>query len=608
MSYIACEYCDRMAPVSYYCETCHAVFCVECLQTPAHQERVCGSCGSNVILRDGNGLEFCQVCKSQHVDQIYRSLKVCPSCHSPTAIKIEQKKQTLVQQFYTEIQESRQLLNPVNEMVNRFNNCRQKLLLLRTQTPTSKHFPSLEPELVKVGILIEQIKLGVKERVQIFFQNVQRSRDFFQEQLMRPQDIPIVENTLLGVEAEEKELTRYIERCFMKVNEDLETIKARLNFIEEIIERFRPHLHLVDLKRQERPVFAMECTVKGGQQLDQEIGKKSGLILLTNQKIYFIHAHGMRKKKSDVLFQAAVSELENAEVRGRVFKNLHLEFNTGHYKLALEKDDRLKLLQYIEVARTFDEKNKIDQEKTQELNQLRLSGRDVRQVIEEQIACIMYAKLTTQSAPEPPAILPDQAYGQWGYNVQGSQYQGNPAYNQPNIIPPRPYGAAPNPIYPQTQASQGYHPVMTSQTYHAPPYIPQDPRNVYQPLPNQPERPVSTQYLAPGQGGYPRYNPVQPQPISTAQQSAWNLNQNSDTQVFVDEKHMILKLERDSFAIQQTINIIDQKFKNSEISQVDFLKSYRSLNQELFTIQRQLEMLREKNSDTNQPFDPTYAQ
>ncbi len=596
MNYVACEYCDKMAPVSYYCETCHAVFCVECLQTPAHHEKVCGSCGSNVILRDGNGLEFCQVCKSQHVDQVYRSLKVCPSCHSPTAVKIEQKKLGLVQQFYSEVQGSRQLLNPVNEMVNRFNNCRQKLILLRTQIPASKHFPTLEPEIINVANLIEQIKLGVKERVQIFFQNVQRSREFFQEQLMRPHDIPIVENTLLGVEAEEKDLTRYIERCFLKVNEDLETIKARLSFIEEIIERFRPHLHLIDLKRQERPVFAMQCIVKGGEHLNQEIGKKSGLILLTNQKIYFIHAHGLRKKKSDVLFEAVIGDLESAEVRGRVFKNLHLEFNTGHYKLALEKDDRLKLLQYIEVARTFDEKNKIDQEKFQELNQMRLSSRDIRQVIEDQIACIMYAKLTIQSAPEVTAVPPDQDY-QWGYNSQAPQYQGNPAYIPPNSAPPRPYAAATGPAYPRPHSSSGYPPVATPQTYHAPPYIPQDPHNVYQPLPN-----------APSQGGFPRSNPLHPQPGPSPLQSAWNLDQNADGQVFVDEKHMILKLERDSFAIQQTINMLDQKFKNSEISQVDFLKSYRTLNQELFSVQRQLDMLREKNSDTNQPFDPMDAQ
>ncbi len=600
-----------MAPVSYYCETCHAVFCTECLQTPAHHEKVCGSCGSNVILRDASGLEFCQVCKSEHVDQVYRSLKVCPSCHSPTAVKIEQKKQGLIQRFYSEVQESRQLLNPVNEMVNRFNNCRQKLLLLRTQIPASRHFPSLEPELVKVGSLIEQIKLGVRERVQVFFQNVQRSRDFFQEQVMRAQDLPIVENTLVGVEAEEKDLTRYIERCFMKVSEDLETIKARLTFIEEIIERFRPHLHLVDLKRQERPVFAMECTVKGGQQQDQEIGKRAGLILLTNQKIYFIHSHGMRKKRSDVLFQAAVEELENAEVRGRIFKNLHLEFNTGHYSLAMEKDDRLKLLQYIEVARSFDEKNKIDQEKSQELNQMRISARDIRQVIEEHIACIMYAKLTTQSAPDVAPSVPEQGYGQWGYNTPTPQYQGNPPYNSPNMASQRPYAAASGPIYPSPHSSPAYQSGANPQTYHAPPYIPQDPRNVYQPLPNMPERPLNAPYIAPGQGGFPRYNPVQQQPMqptSTTQQPAWNLNQNPDSQVFFDEKHLILKLERDSFAIQQTINVLDQKFKNSEISQFDFLKSYRALNQELFTIQRQLDMLREKNSDTSQPFDPLDTQ
>ncbi len=547
---------------------------------------VCGSCGSNAILRDGSGIEFCQVCKSQHVDQVYRSLKVCPSCHSPTAVKIEQKKLGLVQQFYNEVQESRQLLNPVNEMVNRFNNCRQKLILLRTQNPTSKHFPSLEPELIKVGSIIEQIKLGVKERVQMFFQNVQRSREFFQEQLMRPHDIPIVENTLLGVEAEEKDLTRYIERCFIKVTEDLETIKARLNFIEEIVERFRPHLHLIDLKRQERPVFAMECIVKEGQQLNQEIGKKSGLILLTNQKIYFIHAHGLRKKKSDVLFEGVIGDLESAEVRGRVFKNLHLEFNTGRYKLALEKDDRLKLLQYIEIARTFDEKNKIDQEKSQELNQMRLSGRDIRQVIEEQIVSIMYAKLTIQSAPEVTTVPPEQRYTQWGYSPQVPQYQGN-----------RPF-----------HSSQGYPPVASPQAYNAPTYIPQDPHNVYQPMPTAPERPQNAPCYFPGQVGYPRLNPLHPQPSPVPQPSAWNLNQNADGQVFVDEKHMILKLERDSFAIQQTINIIDQKFKNSEITQVDFLKSYRALNQELFTIQRQLEMLREKNSDTHLPYDPLDAQ
>ncbi len=590
MSYVACEYCDKMAPVSYYCETCHAVFCVECLQTPAHHEKVCGSCGSNVILRDGNGLEFCQVCKSQHVDQVYRSLKVCPSCHSPTAVKIEHKKLGLVQQFYNEVQESRQLLNPVNEMVNRFNNCRQKLILLRTQIPASKHFPSLEPELLKVGCLIEQVKLGVKERIQIFFQNVQRSREFFQEQLMRPHDIPIVENTLLSVEAEEKDLTRYIERCFMKVNEDLETIKARLGFIEEIIERFRPHLHLIDLKRQERPVFAMECIVKGGQQLDQEIGKKTGLILLTNQKIYFIHAHGLRKKKNDVLFEAVISDLESAEVKGRIFKSLHLWFNTGHYTLALEKDDRLKLLQYIEVARTFDEKNKIDREKSQELNQMRLSGRDIRQVIEDQIAFIMYAKLTIQSAPEVTAAPLDQGYTDWGYTSQVPHYQGNSP-------PPRP-----------SHCSQGYPPVAPPPAYHAPAYIPQDPHNVYQPMPNSPERPQNAPYYTPGQAGFPRSSPLHPQPSPVPQPSAWNLNQNADGQVFVDEKHMILKLERDSFVIQQTINMLDQKFKNSEISQVDFLKSYRALNQELFSVQRQLDMLREKNSDTNQPFDPMDAQ
>ncbi len=593
MNYVACEYCDKMAPVSYYCETCHAVFCAECLQTPAHHEKVCGSCGSNVILRDGNGLEFCQVCKSQHVDQVYRSLKVCPSCHSPTAVKIEQKKLGLVQQFYNEVQESRQLLNPVNEMVNRFNNCRQKLILLRTQIPASKHFPSLEPELVKVASLIEQIKLGVKERVQIFFQNVQRNREFFQEQLMRPYDIPIIENTLLSVEAEEKDLTRYIERCFIKVNEDLETIKPRLDFIEEIIERFRPHLHLIDLKRQERPVFAMECIVKEGQHLDQEIGKKSGLILITNQKIYFIHSHGLRKKKSDVLFEGVIRDLESAEVKGRLFKNLHLWFNTGHYKLALEKDDRLKLLQYIEVARTFDEKNKIDQDKSQDLNQMRLSGRDLRQVIEDQIAYIMYSKLTVQSAPEVTAVPPDQTYTDWGYSPQVSNYQGNPPYISPNVAPPRP---------------QGYAPVAPQQPYQAPSYIPQNPRNVYQPMPNSPERLQNPPYYGQGQAGYPRPNPLHQQPVPIHQPSAWNANQNPDSQVFVDEKHMILKLERDSFAIQQTINVLDQKFKNSEINQVDFLKSYRALNQELFTIQRQLDMLREKNSETNQPFDPMDAQ
>ncbi|HMF34774.1 MAG TPA: hypothetical protein VKK79_25360 [Candidatus Lokiarchaeia archaeon] len=606
-SYIACEFCDESAPVSYYCETCHSIFCSDCLQTPTREEKICGKCGSNLILTDTSGVEFCQVCKTQHAagQIIYRTLKVCPSCNSPTAVKIEQKKNTLTRDFYNIVQESRHLLTHVNEMVNRFNNCRQKLLQLRAQIPPSNHFPTLESEMLKVASLVDQIKAGIKERIQLFFDNAHRNLDFFTEARMRPQDLPLIENTLLTVRSEQNDLVRYAERCLAKVDEDLESAKARLGFVEEIIERFRPYLHLLDLKRQERPVFAMECILKNGVLEDQEVGKKTGLALLTNQKISFIYEHGIIRKKSEILFQAPISELAKAEVRGRIFKRLRLDFNNGYYKLSLGKEDRAKLLQYIDVARDFDERNKVDQEKLQELTQMRLNARDIRQLLEEQINCILHAKIVDDHAIQAEYPPENRPYVQGGFVPRAQAPPGYPSYSQEVAYDDAVYATEQDAS--MQYAPPAYRPARPAnpRVNQAPAYIPQDPYHVYQGAPSYASRPTIPQ-LHPRPQVRPRPSLLSPTVHAAAPaQVHWNAGSPAtDNEVFVDEKHLILNLERDSFAIRQTIEKLDQKFKNSEISQVDFLKSFRALNQELFTIQRQLSMLKEKNSDTKAPFEP----
>ena len=152
--------------------------------------------------------------------------------------------------------------------------------------------------------------------------------------------------------------------------------------------RFKRHLICfgkITLAQDEKIIFALNCKLAEGNSQGNGMSSKNGTILLTNKKIYFFHQQGVFKKKSVLLFSVDIDDLQQVGVKGRLKKQVSLEFLNSMYRFTITKDNREKLIEWIEKARVFDSSATQDDDNFKKLEKFKLNIKLFREELENAI-------------------------------------------------------------------------------------------------------------------------------------------------------------------------------------------------------------------------------
>ncbi|MHA1733094.1 MAG: PH domain-containing protein [Promethearchaeota archaeon] len=353
-SRVQCRTCESGAPVTYYCEICHGVFCRSCAKDVKSEELTCGNCGSSTILTDSSGVQFCRDCKSQNVQVVTKRLRECPECKSTAVVNIQDKLLEINRDFIQVVQDTREFVKSFDTTYNSFNSLRQKLIKLRRGPNQALHYPSLDGELVNTYTTLQHSFENAWQRLRSFYDNAKRHVKYFGITPWTVTQIPVVENILSQIKDDYSRTGEFLEHLEERFQEDFEGIGERISVIEEIMGLFTRFRGQVVLEATELPVYALECNLHDVVNDTVETRKGSGVVLVTNKRVVFIHESGVFRKKCEVLFSLPLDRLDNVEVRGRFFRKVKLEFQSGEYTFNPSRDKQDQLVDFIEMAKNYE--------------------------------------------------------------------------------------------------------------------------------------------------------------------------------------------------------------------------------------------------------------
>ena len=72
-----------------------------------------------------------------------------------------------------------------------------------------------------------------------------------------------------------------------------------------------------------------------------------------------------------------------------------------------------------------------------------------------------------------------------------------------------------------------------------------------------------------------------------------------DNTYYNDDKHQkLMNLKRDHFGLKETIKKLDSKFDQGIISEVDYFKTFRNLQKEIYLIEKNIETLNKEEEES----------
>ena len=382
-----CRFCQRTIKLAYYCETCGTSCCSDCLQEEKIEYFVCQECNSkNIEILDSGGRKVCKDCGRETIVKVSQRFKSCPKCHSREIINIYEKKEKLEQHFLEVIQNTRTFVEPFLEL-------RNKLLLLRNKVKQARdppircyHFPRMESDLYDLFKIFNSITDNLLEKINIHFQHFALNKEYFFDIYMQPNsNIKIIEGILENLIRSYESINEFIESSVRTINEAIETNQINLQFIDKINIHFSSHQDFLNLAKDEKPVFAIDAKLINGLNSQELLNKSKGTLFITNFDLSFVHEHGLLKKKREIIFKAPVDDLIRIKEKGKVFKKLYLEFAYGKYEFTLPSNTLKKVIEYILLARTFDETTKHNKEYAEKLQTISIDLTDLVNFIEESI-------------------------------------------------------------------------------------------------------------------------------------------------------------------------------------------------------------------------------
>ncbi|TFG02444.1 MAG: hypothetical protein EU539_13100 [Promethearchaeota archaeon] len=448
-----CRFCQRNVKLAYYCEECGASCCSDCLHDERIDYFICQDCDSkNIEFFDSEGKKKCKDCESENITKVTQHLKSCPKCHSHKILNIYEKKEELEQKFLELIKETRSFIKPLRDVINELYVLRHKIKIARTPPIKCYHYPKMESELLTLFMNLKFIKDTLLEKINTHFRHLALNKEFFFDIYNQPNsNIRIIESILDNLCRSHESIEKYIHETIEEVREKIEGFNKKLKFIEKIKKLFLPYKRFLNLAEDEKPVYAIKTTLTNGLDNHKRLKKSGGILFITNYDLSFVHEYGLIKKKQELIFKAPVEDLINIKDKGKIFKKLFVQFDYGKYEFSFPSNLISKIIDYIVLARKFQEKNIFDEKSDRKLQEMDIELNDLIKYIEEGINSFFSLKCKYNKKLNVDQKKEREKDNNYNPNTQPMPYQcQNMSYYDPQrspTLPPPNLGSNPPHYY-----------------------------------------------------------------------------------------------------------------------------------------------------------------
>ncbi|MFW9973462.1 MAG: hypothetical protein ACFFDF_24975, partial [Candidatus Odinarchaeota archaeon] len=317
---------------------------------------------------------------------------------------------------------------------------------------------------------------------------------------------------------------------------------------------------------------------------------------------------------------------------GRVFKKLYIEFAYGKYEFTLPPKAISRVIEYILLARSFDETTIYDQKTAKKLQFIDLDLNDLTNFIEESINSFFSIKCQYNKSFEnlnnqkigltypydvysnqmskvlsqtPNQFLNPQIRGQhWlSFPENSNLYQksnnlpytlSSPGSTPPIINNPQIQNYDVNSFFSQNRHNQNYNPQRINQNNYLS-------NNINPPIQNQIRSDLYNQneFFLNRETTFEDYNRNH---LSELFNSDYIPSENSyryKQKLFKldKEKHQkMLELDKERYSLKETLKKLDNKFDQGIISEVDYFKTFKNLQKEIYLIEKKIQKL-QKNME-----------
>ncbi|MFW9936407.1 MAG: B-box zinc finger protein [Candidatus Thorarchaeota archaeon] len=668
-----CRFCQRNIKLAYYCEDCGASCCSDCLTEERIESFICQDCNSkNIQVSESGKKKFCKDCGNDNITQVNQLIKSCPKCHSNHIINIYEKKEELEKKFLELIKKARYFIEPFREIVNKLYVLRQKVKRARSPPINCYHYPNMESDLLSLFKLFIYAKENLQEKISILFHHLSLNKEYFFDIYTQPNsNVRIIEGILENLNASYDSINDFTSNNITTINKSMENLQQNLNFIDKIAFFFRSYKKFLNLAEEEKAVFAIYAKLANGLNTHEKYKKRRGILFITNFDLSFVHETGRIKKKKETIFKAPVQDLTKIKIKGKISKKLYIEFAYGRYEFTLPHKTITKVMDYILLARSFDELVIFDEEAAKRLYAIDIDLSDLINYIEEAINSFFSLKCQynnlSQNKNVANSFNKQLLYQSQFPNIPNQQlnpnYSNTPltsVYNQNNS--PENLSLYPNNNFPdlknnmiQTPREMRYYGNSLGQ--YLPPNYNENSfflQNFYNPNRIQNYKP--NRFTDPYVGNISdieeknilmrkleqmqKYGPIYQNDVnknnidlmsdlSKYRTSDHFLNNDPYNQVssyqeysrnhlsdlFNDDyslsakpaftnmrssrydkmkRKKILELEKERYSLEETLKTLDSKFEKGIISEIDYFRTYKNLQKDLYLVEKKIENLDEE--------------
>jgi len=646
MSEQICRFCQRYVKLAYYCEDCGSNCCSDCLHEKKVDYYVCQDCNSrNIEISDSKKSKRCKDCGNENIVKDHQLLKSCPKCGSHKIINIYEKKEELEKAFLELIKNSRLFVTPLRDVLNTLYKYQQRIQKARAPPIKCYHFPKMESDLLALFKLFIYIQNTLYDKINAHFHQLILYKEYYFDIYAQPNsNITIIEGIFDNLIRSYNSINDFVLNNVKTINETIESFEKNLRFIDKIgyyFANFKKHLNLAE---KEKPVYAIHAKLANGLDNEERYKKEKGILFITNFDLSFIHEFGLIKTKLELSFKAPVKDLVRIKEKGKLFKKLYIEYEYGKYEFTLPPKAIKRVIEYILLARTFDETTIFDKKSADELQEIDIDLNILIDFIEESINSFFslkcqynkgygnlqnYNKVISQNINFQPNQIQDissQMYPQ--VSPQFNQNLRHPIPNNPMISYPNNQCIPENvnnfpEIFQSPELLHNYR-------NHLNQYLPQNQyqskffmQNLYDPTKFQNYTPQSNNHYNNQFNNISnRHNLMrkldqthdfnEDPTISNKETTFQEFNRNhlstlfSNDDIFSDKsfrnkrklykvdkenQKRISELEKERYGLKTTLKKLEKKFDQGLISESDYFRTFRNLNKEIYLIDKKFQTL-----------------
>ncbi|MFX1308174.1 MAG: hypothetical protein ACFE9M_03975 [Promethearchaeota archaeon] len=630
-----CRFCHRYVKLAYYCEECGSSCCSDCLHEKKVDFFICQECKSkNIEILKSENKKICKDCGEENIVKVNQRLKSCPKCDSHQVINIYEKKEELEKDFLELIKNTRFYINPLKEILEKLYSYQSKIKEVRDPPNKYYHFPQMESDLLALFKLFNYIQSTLFEKVNVHFHQINQNKEYFFDIYTQPNsNINIIEGIFENLSRSYSSIDDFLKLNLETFNDSFETIEKNLQFIDKVRNYFDSYNKLLRLADGEKPVYAIYAKLTNGLNTHDKYKKDKGILFITNFDLSFIHEYGVKKKKKELSFKAPVQDLTRIREKGKVFKKLYIEFAYGKYEFTLPPKAVSRVIEYIILARSFDETTIYDEKASKKLQNIEIDLTELINFIEESINSFFSIKCQynksfenlnyqNRDLPHPFGVHPNQipnissrASSQFLYPQNSAQpwlnFPGNSnlyqkmnqsPYIQPATSqPPQFIGNFQIPNYDKNNfflqniydpnRLQNYNPQRINPTNELINNL--NPR-IQNPMIND----ISNQndYFLNNEAIFQDYNRNHLSDLFNSEEFPSDNSYRYKRKLFKldKEKHKkMLELDKERYSLKETLKKLDAKFDQGIISEVDYFKTFKNLQKEIYLIEKKIQTLQD---------------